>query len=530
MATAAVPADDLDELFSRWDRDDSPGCSVAVYRDGEVAWARGYGMANLEHGIPNAGDTVFRLDSSSKQFTAAAVALLHLDGRLDFEGEVTEWFPDLPAYSAPITVRHLVHHTSGLRDYLGLRALAGRDGSGGYTDGDVVVLLCRQRATNFPVGSEFLYTNSGYVLMAMIPKRMGTSMREVCEERIFGPLGMAATHVHDDHREIVAKRATGYQPHGDGFRICETTLDFPGDGGVFSTVEELCAWDRSFYDASVAGQELVDLMLQKGRLAGGDEIPYAFGLMHGTLRGVPTVHHGGAFVGFRSQLVRVPDHRLSVALLANCADVPTSLADRVVELCLEAAGILEKQPGTEERLEAEVADVPVTAFADRVGWWEDPKTGVAVSVEVGDDAMVFTGWPAPERWRPVSPDALAAVDTPTPLVVRFEQADADDVAAMVVEVAGEVAATLKPLPPYEMSGRERAALAGEYRSDELDVSYRLESVGEELRVVSPQFDKPQVHPLSSTRFRMPIGTATFDEDRRGFSLDAGRVKGIRFER
>ena len=233
----------VDAVFADYASADGPGCSLGVIRDGRLIHAAGYGAANLDYGIPNGPATIYRIASVSKQFTAGAIALLALWGEVDLDAPVQRYLPDFPDYADPPTVRHLIHHTSGVRDYLGLFTLAGNRSEDFITNLDILDAIMRQRELNFPPGSEYLYSNSGYVLLAEIVARVaGRSLREFARAEFLDPLGMPRTHFHDDHNEVVPDRATGYSPTEDGFRIDMTTLDVVGDGGIYTSVEEWPAW------------------------------------------------------------------------------------------------------------------------------------------------------------------------------------------------------------------------------------------------------------------------------------------------
>lgn len=327
----------IDSIFAPYDKPTSPGCAVGVIRDGGLVFKRGYGSANLEHGIPLTPTNIFDLASTSKQFTAATILLLAEEGKLSLDDDIRRFLPELRDYGAPVTIRHLIHHTSGIRDYLTLQYLAGKRDDDFYTPEDVVRLLAKQRELNFDPGDEHLYSNSGYFLLSQIVRRAtGQTLREYAAEKIFQPLGMAHTHFHDDHTHIVPSRATGYAPaDGDGFRISMTTLDMVGDGNVYTTVEDLLAWDRNFYQPVVGGTRFLEALQARGRLNNGDTLDYASGLVHGTYRGLRTVGHGGSFVGYRSQMMRFPDHRFTVICLCNLSTAnPARLARQVADVFL----------------------------------------------------------------------------------------------------------------------------------------------------------------------------------------------------
>jgi CubicO group peptidase (beta-lactamase class C family) len=386
---SAALAPRVDSIFSEYDRTDSPGCALGVIRDGELIYARGYGMANLDLGVAITPASVFRIGSTSKQFTAAAVVLASQDGALSLDDDIRKYLPELPDYAKEISIRDLLHHTSGIRDYLGLMDLAGFRSDDWYSEEEVVAMVARQRATNFEPGSQHLYSNSGYFLISQIIVRAtGLTLREYAQKHIFRPLGMTHTHFHDDHKEIVANRASGYQPvRGGGFRISMTTLDMVGDGGVFTTVEDLLLWDRNFYEPRVGGDEFLRTMLRRGVLTGGDTLSYALGLGHAVYRGLPTVRHGGAWVGFRAQMIRFPDQRFSVICLCNLATAnPTDLAEGVADVYLAdlLEPVEEREGRSDRRSETEAAEAPEYSAAELAAF-----AGTYYSDELGSEYRIY---------------------------------------------------------------------------------------------------------------------------------------------
>ncbi|NIN70712.1 MAG: serine hydrolase [Gemmatimonadetes bacterium] len=386
---SAAIAPRVDSVFSEYDRTDSPGCALGVIRDGELIYARGYGMANLDLGVAITPASVFRIGSTSKQFTAAAVVLAAQNGELSLDDDIRGYLPEMPDYGKTVTIRDLLHHTSGIRDYIRLMYLSGLREDDWYTDDEVLVMLARQQATNFEPGSEYLYSNSGYFLISQIIERAtGLTLREYAQQHIFRPLGMTHTHFHDDHKEIVANRASGYQPvRGGGFRISMTTLDMVGDGGVFTTVEDLLMWDRNFYEPRVGGDVFLRTMLRRGVLTGGDTLSYALGLGHATYRGLPTVRHGGAWVGFRAQMIRFPEQRFSVICLCNLATAnPTDLAERVADVYLAdlLAPVEERERRGDRRPESEAAEAPEYSAAELVAF-----AGTYYSEELDADYRIY---------------------------------------------------------------------------------------------------------------------------------------------
>jgi CubicO group peptidase (beta-lactamase class C family) len=387
----------VDSVFAVYDNTRSPGCAVGVIQDGEFIFTRGYGMANLDLGVPIAPTSVFRIGSTSKQFTAASVVLLALEGKLSLEDDVRRFLPELPDYVTPITIRHLLNHTSGIRDYLRLMFLAGKRDDDFYTEEDALSMISRQEELNFTPGNEFLYSNSGYFLLSQIVARVsGTTLREYAAENIFRPLGMTHTHFHDDHNEVVPDRASGYAPTNNGsYRISMTTLDMVGDGGVFTTVEDLRHWDANFYDQKVGGGQLVQALLERGVLNNGDTLDYALGLSRSTYRRLPTVRHGGAFVGFRAEMLRFPTERFTVICLCNSSTTnPSRLANRVADIFLDdrlapVPTVAEGRSGTAaERAEVDSPfHLSAAQVSEYIGSFHSNELGVAYHIDVATDTL-----------------------------------------------------------------------------------------------------------------------------------------------
>lgn len=348
----------VDLIFAGLDTTRSPGCALAVVRDGAAIYQRGYGMADLERNVPITPRTTFYLASVSKQFTAAAVALLEDSGRLSADDEVRKYLPELPVYAHPIRIHHLVHHTSGIRDYLGLWSLSGRGHLDSISEQDALALIARQKSLGFEPGARYSYSNSGYFLLSIIIRRVsGLTLREFAEQNLFAPLGMRHTQFHDDATRIVGERALGHFRRADGsLGLRRTTFALVGDGGLLSSVEDMVSWDRHFDDESSrpTGRPLVARQLTRRTLNDGRENDYAYGLRLGSYRGLPTVEHSGSFIGFNTNIIRFPQQHFSVVILCNLEGAgPSSLARKVADLYLaDAFTEPAPQPSPRERPQA----------------------------------------------------------------------------------------------------------------------------------------------------------------------------------
>lgn len=394
----------VDQLLSPWDRADAPGVAIAVVQDGEVIHKRGYGRAQLEYAIPITPSTVFQIESDSKQSTAYAVAMLAQQRRLSLDDDIRMHLPYLPDFGETITIRHLIHHTSGLRDQFALLGLAGWPLDGDITNDQILRLVKRQRELNFSPGKEFLYCNTGYTLLAEIVAAVtGQPFSEWTAENIFRPLGMTNTHFHDDHLLIVPNRAYAYLNRPDGgFQRSVLNQSTVGATGVFTTVEDLALWVRNLDEAQLGGPALAELMHTRGVLNNGDTLSYAFGLGIQQHRGLVTVGHGGGAWGFKSYVVRYPDERFALVILSNLGNFwPTMMATRVAEMYLSESTLAdepEHEMSSDEQPDSVVLPAPriepwepdAAELSEYVGEYASDELGTVYSISVRDNILVAT--------------------------------------------------------------------------------------------------------------------------------------------
>jgi CubicO group peptidase (beta-lactamase class C family) len=338
-AAAQAQADyeaQVDRVFAKWSSS-TPGCAVGVSVNGTPALARAYGMADLEHAVPNTADTIFESGSVAKQFTAAAVLLLARDGKLSLDDQVRTYIPELPDYGMPLTIRHMLTHTSGLRDWGSVAAIGGWPrGTRTYTQAHVLDIVSRQRGLNFAPGTRYSYSNTGYNLAAILVSRVsGMSFADFTKRRIFEPLDMTRSSWRDDYARVVSDRAIAYAPHGDGFRQDMPFENAHGNGGMLTTVGDLLKWTTNFASPKVGDGAFVQQQTERGRFSDGRAHGYAMGLGLGSYKGVRMISHAGATAGYRAQLNLYPDRALAVAVVCNAASADASShADAVADVYL----------------------------------------------------------------------------------------------------------------------------------------------------------------------------------------------------
>ncbi len=537
FATAAEPPtteSQIDELFAKWDRTDSPGCAVGVFRDGEIVYARGYGMANLEYGVALTPRSVFRIASMSKQFTATAVAILVEKRTISFYDEIHRFFPELQAYEVPVVVNHLIHHTSGLRDYLELADLAGLGDV--YSVDEAFELVAHQKALNYEAGDHFLYSNTNYFLLALLVERVtGQSLKQLAQEMIFGPLGMKDTHFHDDHTHLVRNRADGYARRNGAFHLSMTELDMVGDGGVYTTIEDLLLWDRNFYDNRLGRSrpELIELLLSQGQLSSGIKLCYAFGLDVCHHRGLQVVSHSGAFVGFRTEMVRLPEQKLSVAVLCNLSEVnPVPLARQVAALYLGDLMEPEEETGggTEE------VEVAPESLARLVGHYWNVAEAEARRVYVDQGKLLWDRGSSTSELLPLGDDRFKIAGLSLHVEVSFEPPGALRPERVVTTLNGGRWGVYEPFVKLTPAPEDLAGYVGTYRSVELERSYAVQLRDGALTLGIPRVEEPpRMEPQRYDVFTVPgIGAVAFTRGAGasvdGFVLDGDRVRKLKFVR
>ena len=415
-AGAGNPA--IDAIFAAWDEPGSPGCALAVARDGDLIYSRGYGYANLDYDIPITPQTVFDVASVTKQFVAAVANMLAQGGTVSLDDDVRQWLPELPEYESPVTLRHLIVHTGGLRDYLNLFPLAGAGDYYSVSREQLLAMISRQRAPVFAPGERYAYSNTGYMLLAhALERAAGKSIGELARERIFEPLGMEGSRMYENREEIIPRRATGYhRDDGDGrLRIVHNyNFEIAGDGQLYTTVEDLLRWDD--YLHGKGRPAIHESMLTEGTLNDGEPIEYAHGITLGEYRGLRTVGHGGHSWGFLTELRRYVQPGLSIAVACNAEyGDPGVLARRVADHYLaDQLGPAESDE-EDEQDEADEED-------DEVKGAEQPDAPSLSSAELADFAGSFFSAELDATYR------FAVVDGG--LVVRIEQQPALAVAAV----------------------------------------------------------------------------------------------------
>ena len=538
-----LPPDDttkVDKIFAQWNKPDSPGCALGVYKDGQIVYKRGYGMANLNDDIPITPATVFHVASMSKQFTAASILLLAQQGKLSLDDDVHKYIPELPNFGEPITLRHLLHHTSGIRDQWSLLGLAGwRYSQDLITDDDVMSVLVRQQALNFKPGDKYMYSNSGFTLLAIIVKRVsGMSFREFTTKNIFQPLGMTHTHFRDDHEEVIKHDALGYEQDGKDkpFRMNLTNFDTAGATSLHTTVEDLQLWDENFYHPRVGGPALIQQMLERGKLNSGEQQDYASGLVIGTYKGLPTVDHAGADAGYRSDMIRFPEQHFSVAVLCNFADTdPSSLAHQVADIVL--AKDLRAPPPAPAKETANAAAMTTEQMAAIAGMYWGREEDDFEKVQIKDGKLQMDiGRDDFHELQPFAPEHFHVANVPwgDKIDIHFIPADAGKPSRLEQIFPGGKPQSYEAVAAFDPTAAQLPEYTGAFVSQEIDPVYRISLQDGKLVLLRLRHKPDTLWPAMRDAFVGEIGTLRFTRDANqqvsGFTLDAGRIQNLQFTR
>jgi CubicO group peptidase (beta-lactamase class C family) len=452
----------VDQIFSAYDKAGSPGCSLGVIRDGDFVYRKAYGSANLELGVPLSPQSVFYMGSVSKQFTAAAVVLAAEQGFLSLDDDVRKYVPELPDYGHVITLRQMIHQTTGFRDFFSLIDLSGRDVSDFNSPDEILKLVVRQKGLNNIPGYEWIYSNTNYFLLGVVVKRATRkSLAEFATRNIFQPLGMLHTRFYDDHTVVVPGRVAAYDSGGhDSFLVdWSTTYEIVGGGGLMSTVNDLLFWDRNFYANRLGKGTLSKELQTPGVLNNGNKISYAMGLDLGNYRGSPIVDHGGALFGYRTEFLRFPEQKFSVICLCNVSDaVPENLARKVADLYLADqlhAGASALEPSSNENLPDP---------AEFTGKYLDARTHLMYSFTASNGSLMAWG----AVLRRINANQFYDLGSN---VITFEKSNVTMKARL--DIQGETYFSGRKVEALNSSGTALAAYAGQFHSQELDATYSV---------------------------------------------------------
>jgi CubicO group peptidase (beta-lactamase class C family) len=473
-AKVIAAAERVFEKVSKTNAMPAPGCAVGVSLNGEPVFQKAFGLAEMEFNIPNTPQTIFESGSVAKQFTAAALVLLQQDGKLSLDDPVRKYIPELPDYGSPLTIRHMLNHTAGLRDWGSVMAMTGAGRGDRVITQDIALdVMSRQKALDFKPGAEYSYSNSGYNLAAVIVERVSKQkFNDFLTERIFKPVGMTSSSIRDDYQRLVPGRAQAYSRNGDSspWRLNMPIMNVYGNGGMLTTVGDWLKWNAAL-DARTMGAPFVEALETQGVLNDGRKISYALGLDVGNYKGIKEVSHSGGTAGYQTFLARFPEKKLSIAVLCN--GYPPSSGEIVYNIVDEIFGPF---PPAAESVTG--IAVPEDQLKKYVGTWKNEKTRNPNRVTLDKGELKLNGGPL----KPVSEGAFMLGDRKAKFI-----AGKDGVPQMM-EIANTDGSTTRLFfePEWKPAAGDLNDFAGDWYSEEAQsrVSLNVEN-GEMFLVLRP---------------------------------------------
>lgn len=520
----------IDDMFTRWNKSNSPGMAIGIVSNKKMIYSRGFGLSNLEHNIENTPKTSFNIASNSKQFTAAAIVLLAMKKKIKLNQSVKDFFPEFPSYFKQVTINHLLHHTSGLRDFSQITYLSGLRPYDYYNNEDILKWIENQKAFNFAPGEAFLYSNSNYWLLGQIVKKVANiSLAEFVKKEIFKPLKMNDTNFIDNNTTVIKNRASGYSySRRRGFRNIISTLEHTGNGGVYTTVNDLKKWTVAFYNKTTLNAEFWKLMTTKGTLNNGGEIKYACGLEIGEYKGLETIEHGGRVPGYLSDIIHFPKEKFSVIVLTNITNTnPTQLGYQIADVFLKDK-LNEKVLQDKKHKTIVLGTKELKRYTG--AYWND-KDSYSREIVLRNDTLVYARSPRNSNpLLPVSLNSFKMMHTPPGLNVYMNFAD--DRTMTFIENDIEVA-SFKKYIPANYTNIQLEKFTGEFYSEEIDTNYKLERNKKGLQLFINGRRAVPLFPIMNNVFNSPMALFEFNEvggQIKSFTVSTPRVKKILFRR
>lgn len=526
-----------DQIFSQWNKNDIPGVSLAVVSNGKVIFSKGYGLSNLEYNIPSVSSTVYQVASVSKQVTAFAVLLLESRGKLSLNDNLAKFIPEMPEYAKSITLKHLLYHTSGLRDYWELLSSAGWRYDDVITADQVLDLICRQKGLTSRPGYEEIYTNTGYALLAEVVSRVsGMSFAEFARENIFKPLKMNHTAVLDNNEAIVKNVACSYHLSDGVYKKSLLNNNVTGSTNLFTTVDDMSLWALNLEKPVVGSPEMIHKMTRRGTLDSGDSTNYAMGLDTGPYRGVMLVGHQGAEAGYRSFFAMFPAHKLTLIVFSNNAEAdPAALGLEVADLVLkdkfppEDISQITAKPATAQAQPDFAGNKNLLALC--AGRYE-LRPGYVINITSEDEGLYAEAHEVPKS-RLVRTSEKEFTLPMMRAKLTFAGDDPASVSRMLVELNGQqmVAPKLKPFEPSSVSTDE---LTGDFYSHELRTIYTFVTKDKQLVVKQLRMEDVKLQATAPDQFSIDKRRVEFvrgaDNKITGFMFSSGRIRNIWFQK
>jgi len=536
--TCGKAGDLIDRLLARHDKPGVPGVAITVLKGGRMVFQKGYGLANLEYEVPVTPGTQFHVASVSKQFTVFSVLLLAESGQLSLDDDIRDYVREVPDFGHTITLRQLIHHTSGLRDQWDLLIMAGWRLGDVITQEQILRMISWQKELNFPPGEQYMYCNTGYTLLAeVVEKVSGQSFPEFTRDNIFYPLGMKHTFFCDDHEKIIRNRAYSYHLDNEGYK--KSTLNYASTGatGLYTTVEDLIKWVRNFKDPLVGNDSIFEKMRQRGTLNDGDTIDYAMGQMIGTYQNLQMISHAGSDAGYKAFLGRIPEKDFALIMLSNDASFPeTLLANKIIDIYLNPpGGGAQGGDASTHRTVPATTNQPASELEKYCGTYWNDKELYMVHVRLRDDTLRFI-WPGGVV-HPLIPSGKATFkmsDVLTDIRVVFDH-QRHPGKTLNVQLKGFDSIVFTSYLQIEYTAASLDKYTGTYFSQELATWYRFEISGGSLVATHRRHGDIRLEPFGLDLFQgngLAFGKIKFIHNMNGYirgcNISSARARDIWF--
>lgn len=533
---ATPTAEEIDGIFSAYDNPEIPGAAIAVIHKGQILFKKGYGSANLEYDIPISPSTVFHVASVSKQFTAFAIMLLVEEGKLSLDDDIRKHIPEVPDFGKKITLSHLASHTSGLRDQWELLLLGGWRLDDVITTEHILDMVSRQKELNFAPGEKYMYSNTGFTLLAEVVSRVSNqTFARFTQMNIFEPLGMKNTQFYDDHEKIVKNRAYSYRPQRNG-DILKAPLNYANVGAtsLFTTVEDLALWTDNLHKPKVGSKKLITQMNTRTLLNNGETFGGGLGQFMNEYNGLSQVQHGGSDAGYRAFVSRFPDLDFSLVVLSNNGRFnPRRIAAQVTDLYLKP--LYKETASTAQREMPEVIEVGESKLSKRVGSYWNYKDAFATEILFQDGSLMLSRNGRPDKLGAISEDKFMVMNGRNNVFVHFVQASGQQ--QMTITIGENDPMILEPYTPVTYPLDNTNDYTGSYYSIELETAYRIVIENGKLVTKHQRLEDHELTPIMKDKFsgnNFSFDHLSFERNAQGhitgFRVSNGRVQNLLFEK
>ncbi len=526
----------IDSLFTSWSTENHPGGAIGIMHKGETVYSKAFGLASLEYNVPNTAETIFNTGSVSKQFTAMGIVLLHERGLLSVDDDIRKHLPDLPDFGHTITIRHMLHHTSGMRSLHAMLGLAGWRDDDSRTNEDLYRFMLNQKELNFPPGEEFLYCNTGYMLMVNIIENVTKEKFPAwMKANVFEPLGMTNTYVEDQYNRVVANNATSYYNTREGFYRAVEYWGYVGSGNMHSTTADLLTWLQNFSTPPSEWSPAFERLKTIDPLNDGSSNNYAFGVNLDVVNGYKCIQHGGSIGGFRAYVRTYPEEQLSIAVLTNFSNANPGLKTNQI-----ANILLEKKPVEQDDAKVAEAALPLIDLSGEElkafeGYYWNDKENYRRKIYIKNDTLRYYRSANSENpIVPVSANEFKMLGIEATLVATFEK-DNNGNKRMVVKVDDGSPSIFESFEPIKDPMPYMQQYTGRYFSPDLESIFDIRIKEDTLIGHHARHGDFPMKMLKKDVIQIPgFGIIKMareaDEEITGIRISNGRARNVWFEK